>query len=77
VAGSPRRPPSWLRDQVDLEEITGGLRDTATDTVASGRVAAWLLIHTADLRDTVVATVAPTRVAVWLRVPTRTEASET
>jgi hypothetical protein len=31
-----------LRDQVDLDEITAGLRDTVVATVAPGRVAVWL-----------------------------------
>ncbi len=31
-----------LRDQVDLDEITGGLRDTVAATVAPGRVSVWL-----------------------------------
>jgi hypothetical protein len=31
-----------LRDQVDLDQITAGLRDAVTDTVAPGRVAVWL-----------------------------------
>jgi hypothetical protein len=31
-----------LRTQVDLDEITAGLRDTVTATVAPGRVAVWL-----------------------------------
>ena len=31
-----------LRDQVDLDEITAGLRDTVTATVAPGRVGVWL-----------------------------------
>jgi hypothetical protein len=31
-----------LRDQVDLEQITAGLRDAVTATVAPGRVAVWL-----------------------------------
>jgi hypothetical protein len=31
-----------LRHQVDLEEITAGLRDTVSTTVAPGRVAVWL-----------------------------------
>jgi hypothetical protein len=31
-----------LRNQVDLDEITTGLRDTVTTTVAPGRVAVWL-----------------------------------
>ena len=31
-----------LRDQVDLDEITGGLRDTVAATVAPARVAVWL-----------------------------------
>jgi hypothetical protein len=31
-----------LRNQVDLDEITAGLRDTVTATVAPGRVGVWL-----------------------------------
>jgi hypothetical protein len=31
-----------LRDQVDLDEITAGLRDTVAATVAPGRVSVWL-----------------------------------
>jgi hypothetical protein len=31
-----------LRDQVDLDEITTGLRDTVNATVAPGRVGVWL-----------------------------------
>jgi hypothetical protein len=31
-----------LRDQVDLDQITAGLRDAVTATVAPGRVAVWL-----------------------------------
>jgi hypothetical protein len=31
-----------LRNQVDLDEITTGLRDTVTQTVAPGRVSVWL-----------------------------------
>jgi hypothetical protein len=31
-----------LRDQIDLDEVTGGLRDTVVDTVAPTRVAVWL-----------------------------------
>jgi hypothetical protein len=31
-----------LRDQVDLDEITAGLRDTVAATVAPGRVSIWL-----------------------------------
>jgi hypothetical protein len=31
-----------LRDQVDLDEITAGLRDAVAATVAPGRVAVWL-----------------------------------
>ena len=33
-----------LRDQVDLDEITGGLRDTVAATVAPTRVAVWLRV---------------------------------
>jgi hypothetical protein len=33
-----------LRDQVDLDEVTAGLRDTVTATVAPTRVAVWLRI---------------------------------
>jgi hypothetical protein len=31
-----------LRNQVDLDQITAGLCDTVTATVAPGRVAVWL-----------------------------------
>jgi hypothetical protein len=33
-----------LRDQVDLDEIAAGLRDTVSATVAPGRVAVWLRV---------------------------------
>ena len=33
-----------LRDQVDLDEVTTGLRDTVTATVAPTRVAVWLRV---------------------------------
>ena len=35
-----------LRDQVDLDEITAGLRDTVVATVSPGRVAVWLRVPT-------------------------------
>ena len=33
-----------LRDQVDLDEVTAGLRDTVVATVAPTRVAVWLRV---------------------------------
>jgi hypothetical protein len=33
-----------LRDQVDLDEITAGLRDTVAATVAPGRISVWLRV---------------------------------
>ena len=35
-----------LRDQVDLDEVTAGLRDTVAATVAPTRVAVWLRVPT-------------------------------
>ena len=34
-----------LRSQVDLDEVTEGLRDTVAATVAPTRVAVWLRVH--------------------------------